>query len=160
MTSDLRGAFVGRATVNRGVCKKIPRLCSCTCQSRMPYCQTIRLFHLIAPVQMPNSCLHQRTSRLGRRVPESALYAAHEVVCLSHKLGAITLLSSFYQEYIRVIYLLLLVHLEYHHQHLQLRLRALTLCLIFFSHSHSTLNVILGVTGRFRPGFAQATDHF
>ena len=158
MTFGLRAAFTGQVTVSKGVCTKIRRLCSYTYQSKIPCCQIIHLFRLLIPqVQMPYPCLRQRTSRRGRRVPESALYAICVAVYLSHKLAVTALQSSFYQEYLRVIFPLLYAH-QLNRQQFQHSWRAS--CLIFWRHSHSTLNVNVAAIGRFRPGFAQATGHF
>ena len=102
---------------------------------------------------MPYSYLRRRTSRRGRRGLESALYATNVAVCLSRKPQVTALLTSFYQEYLPVIFPLLLVDQVDHQQFLH-SLGTFTFCLIFWRHSHSTLNVIVGAIGRFRPGFA------
>ena len=160
MTSDLKVASTGRVTESKGVCRKIRRLCLCTYQSKILCCQIIRRFRILfQPVQMLYSCLNRRKGHRGRCALKSTLCVANVAICLSHKLRVTALQSSFYQEYLRVIYPLLLVHRDDYQQFLH-RLRALIFCLIFLRHSHSTLNVIEAVIVRFQPGFAQATGHF
>ena len=160
MTSGLRAAFTGQVTMSKGVCTKILPLCLCTYQSKILCCQIIHHYQLLIPqVQMPYSYLRRRTSRHGRRGLESARYATNVAVCLSSKPRVTALLSSFYQEYLPVIFPLLQAD-RVDHQPFQESLGAFTFCLIFLRHSHSTLNVIEGAIGRFRPGFAQATGRF
>ena len=101
---------------------------------------------------MPYWYLRRRASRRDRRGLESALHATNVDFCLSRMPQVTALLSSFYQEYLPVIFPLLLADQVVHRQFLH-SLRAFTFCLIFRRHSHSTLNVIEAAIGRSRRGF-------